>query len=147
MEHTDSFTYRLLLVAKDEQSAKELNHYFVKAGLGSMDIETGINNVIPKITKDPSYQGIILEAAAAGDVPMYVGKLRANRNGAQMPIVVIDPEQDVWLEVTRAYDAGANFVINSPVDEDVANHICWILQSMFTFTAQFKQNLERFYRR
>ena len=147
MEHTDSFTFRLLLVAKDETSAKELNHHFTKAGLVSMDVETGINNVIPKITKDSGYDGIVLEAGAVGDVPMYVGKLRANRNGKQLPVVVIDPEQTVWLDVTRAYDAGANFVITSPVDEDVANHVCWVMNSMLLFVDQYKQTVERFFRR
>ena len=147
MEHTDTFEHKILLVAKDQTSAKEIQHYFSKAGLLPMDAETGITNVIPKITKDPDFQAIILQADTVGDVSMYINKLRANRSGAQMPIVVLAPNEDVWLNVTRAYDAGATFVVTSPLDEDVANHICWLLDSLFRFVGQYKENLERFYRR
>lgn len=147
MEHTDSFNFRLMLVATDETSAKQISHYFTKAGLMNLEIETGINNVIPKLKKDESIDGIILEAAATADPPMYIRKLRENIVGAQLPIVVLDPDQENWSESTRQYDAGANLVITTNMDEDVANHICWILQALLVFVAQFKRGMERFFKR
>jgi DNA-binding response OmpR family regulator len=148
MEHTDSFTYRLLLVAKDEKSAKEINHHFTKAGLIGMDTETGINNVIPKLNKDNTYEGLVLDAAATGNVVMYINKLKASRNGAKLPIIVlnVNPE-DTWIDITHMYDAGANFVVTSALDEDVANHVLWIFNSMVTFVEQFKKGMERLYPR
>lgn len=146
MEHTDSFTFRLLLVAKDEKKAKEIERHFTKAGLISMDVETGINNVIPKLSKNTDYDGIVLESQATSDVAMYLTKLKANRNGKKLPIVVLlNSEEGTWLDVTRMYDAGANFVISDSLDEDVANHICWIFNSLMTFTEQFKKGQERLY--
>lgn len=145
MEHTDIFEYKFLLVVKDEQSAKEIQHYFYKAGLSPMDTETGITNVIPKITKDPDFKAIVLEADTVGDVSIYVRKLRANTHGAKMPIVVLAPNMEHWNDVTKVYDAGATFVVTSSLDEDVANHICWLLDSLFRFVNLYKENLERFY--
>jgi len=147
MEHTDSFTFRLLLIAKDEKSAKAIEHHFTKAGLISMDVETGINNVIPKVSKGTAYDGIVLDAGATGNVDLYLNKLRANRNGKKLPIVVLLDQagEATWLDVTRLYDAGANFVISDTLDEDVANHICWIFSSLNTFTEQFKKGQERLY--
>lgn len=147
MEHTDSFNYKFLLVSANEKSAREINHYFTKAGLIIMDTETGINNVIPKLRKDQTYEGLVLEASATADVPLYLGKLRQTIQGKQIPVVVLAPDTDVWLDVTRMYDSGANFVVTSPLDEDVANHICWIMDSLIRFTSQYKENLERFYKR
>jgi hypothetical protein len=148
MEHTDSFTFRLLMVAKDEKSAKEINHHFTKAGLIGMDIETGINNVIPKLSKDNAYEGIILDAASTGNVVMYINKLRSNRNGSKLPIIVVNPDpESTWIDITHMYDAGANFVVTSALDEDVANHVLWIYSSMVTFVEQFKKGMERLYPR
>lgn len=147
MEHTDSFTRKFILVSKDEQSAKAINHAFVNAGQIQMDVETGINNVIPKLNKDSSYECIVLESGSTPSLPMYISKLRANRVGAQVPIVVLYPDVERWLEVTQLYDAGANFVVTTPLDVDTANHICWLVESLIRFVMQYKENLERFYRR
>lgn len=147
MEHTDSFALNLLLVAKDEKSAREINHYFMKAGLPTMDVETGINNVIPTLNKNNPYDGIIIDTGATSDAVMYIRKLRANKSSEQLPIVVLDfnPET-TWLTVTQMYDQGANYYINL-INEDVANHICWILQSLLNFIAPLKKGQERLYPR
>jgi hypothetical protein len=148
MEHTDSFDFRVLLVAKGEKSANEINHYFVKAGLASMDVETGISNVIPRLNKTNLYDAIILEMGVTADMVMYLGKLRANRVSVSLPIIVLDSvSEKTWIVRPQMYDAGANYVINDPIDEDVANHICWMVQALNTFTEQFKKGSERLYSR
>ena len=147
MVHTDSFTLKLLLVAESERAAREIQHAFNKAGLPEMDVDTNINNVIPKLKKERSIQGIVLDTRATAHAEMYIKRLRANGETAQLPIVVLDTGQTEWTETTKLYDAGANLVITAPLDEDVANHICWATQSLLTFVSQFKIGRERMFKR
>jgi hypothetical protein len=144
MEHTDSFNYRLLLVAQDMTSAESINYYFKKAGLAEMDVETGITNVIPKL-RNSVYEGCVMEATDRMDITKLITRIRATNYGAQIPIIVVAPTL-TWMACKLLYEAGANFVINTNLNEDTANNVCWMLSSLVTFVSAFKVISERFFR-
>jgi DNA-binding response OmpR family regulator len=141
---TDSFTYRLLLVASNEKSADSINVYFEKAGLPVMDVETSITNVIAKL-KNPDYDGCVLEAGVSPDISMFIEKIRQSNHGAQIPLIIIASDANE-TDCKRMYEAGANFVISNILNERIANEVCWMLSSLIEFVGQFKALVERFVR-
>jgi len=136
MQHLETFTYKILLVARNLSDAGIINKYFLAAGGLEMDIESIPSGVVSKL-QDKSYQACIVYVDEDFPAPLQLVKaVRNNSGSSKIPLLIITDEP--WSQVTEYYDEGASFVAWDELDADLANECLHIIDAIIRFVERFR---------